>query len=85
MVFRIRIALLRHAISAEQKDENAIFGVNVRPCRSVAWQRPAVHKGRCGFDFRIAVPEAATSSLVAVVATVYRAVGFHRVRPQNAI
>jgi hypothetical protein len=43
--------------------------------RGLAWQRPAVHRCRCRFDLRIAVPEAAISDLVAINALIYRAVG----------
>lgn len=42
----------------------------------LAWQRPAVHKCRCGLDFRNLTPESAESDLVAINAAIYRAAGF---------
>ena len=44
--------------------------------RRLAWQRPSVHKCRCGLDLRTLPPEAATSDLVAINAEIYRAAGF---------
>ena len=44
--------------------------------RKLAWQRPAVHKCRCGLDFRNLAPEAADSDLVAINWEIYRAAGF---------
>src|SRR5271157_4440854 len=44
--------------------------------RRVAWRRPAVHKCRCGLDFRDLTPKAADDSLVAIHAAIYRAAGF---------
>ena len=44
--------------------------------RRVAWRRPAVHKCRCGLDFRDLAPKAAGDSLVAIHAAIYRAAGF---------
>ena len=43
--------------------------------RSLAWQRPAVHECRCGFDLRTVVPEAAGADLVAINAAIYKAAG----------
>ena len=44
--------------------------------RKLAWQRPAVHKCRCGLDFRKLAPVAADSDLVAINWAIYRAAGF---------
>ena len=44
--------------------------------RRVAWQRPSVHKCRCGLDLRDLAPEPADSDLVAINAAIYRAAGF---------
>ena len=44
--------------------------------RKLAWQRPAVHKCRCGLDFRNLAPVAADSDLVAINWAIYRAAGF---------
>ena len=41
--------------------------------RKIAWERPAVHKCRCGFDFRETNAEPADPDLVAINAIVYRA------------
>ena len=41
--------------------------------RGIAWERPAVHKCRCGFDLREISPGPADSDLVAINAIVYRA------------
>jgi hypothetical protein len=41
----------------------------------LAWQRPAVHKCRCGLDLRTVPPEAAAADLVAINAVIYRATG----------
>lgn len=43
--------------------------------RRVAWRRPAVHKCRCGLDFRDLTSEAADDNLVAIHEAVYRAAG----------
>jgi TniQ len=43
--------------------------------RKTGWERPAVHKCRCGFDFREASPEPADADMLAVTAIVYRAAG----------
>jgi len=43
--------------------------------RGLVWQRPAVHKCRCGLDFRTVTPDAATDDLVAINAVIYRAAG----------
>ena len=42
----------------------------------VAWQRPSVHKCRCGLDLRTLTADAATPDLVAINAAIYRAAGF---------
>jgi hypothetical protein len=44
--------------------------------RRLAWQRPSVHKCRCGLDLRNLTAEAATSDLVAINAAIYKAAGF---------
>jgi hypothetical protein len=44
--------------------------------RRLAWQRPAVHKCRCGFDLGTLIPETASRDLVAINAAIYRAAGF---------
>jgi hypothetical protein len=44
--------------------------------RRLAWQRPSVHKCRCGLDLRTVNAEAATPDLVAINAVIYRAAGF---------
>ena len=44
--------------------------------RRLAWQRPSVHKCRCGFDLRTLTADAATPDLVAINAAIYRAAGF---------
>ena len=44
--------------------------------RRLAWQRPSVHKCRCGLDLRTLTAEAATPDLVAINAAIYRAAGF---------
>lgn len=44
--------------------------------RRLAWQRPAVHKCRCGCDFRNFAPETADRDLLAINAAIYRAAGF---------
>jgi TniQ len=44
--------------------------------RRITWERPAVHKCRCGFDVREISPEPADSDLVAISAIVYRAAQF---------
>jgi hypothetical protein len=41
--------------------------------RKVAWERPAVHKCRCGVDFRQLGAESADPDLVAINAIIYRA------------
>ena len=43
--------------------------------RRVAWERPAVHKCRCGVDFRQSGAEPADPDLVAINAIIYRAAG----------
>ena len=43
--------------------------------RRVAWERPAVHKCRCGVDFRQFGAEPADPDLVAIDAIIYRAAG----------
>jgi len=40
--------------------------------RSLAWQRPAVRKCRCGLDLRTVPPESATGDLVAINAVICR-------------
>ena len=44
--------------------------------RRLAWQRPSVHKCRCGLDLRALTAEAATPDLVAINAAIYKAAGF---------
>ncbi len=44
--------------------------------RRLAWQRPAMHKCRCGLDFRKLTAGAATPDLVAINAAIYKAAGF---------
>ena len=44
--------------------------------RRLAWQRPFVHKCRCGLDLRTITAEAATRDLVAINAAIYMAAGF---------
>jgi hypothetical protein len=44
--------------------------------RRLAWQRPSVHKCRCGLDLRTLTADAATPDLVAINAAIYRAAGF---------
>ena len=46
--------------------------------RRLAWQRPAVHKCRCGFYLGTLIPETAGRDLVAINAAIYRAAGFPR-------
>jgi len=41
----------------------------------VAWQRPAVHKCRCGLDFRDVTPKSADPDLLAINTAIYRAAG----------
>jgi len=41
--------------------------------RRVAWERPAVHKCRCGLDFRQLIAEPADPDLVAIAAAIHRA------------
>jgi hypothetical protein len=50
------------------------------PCcgRRLAWQRLAVHKCRCGLDFRDVGIEPAGRDLLAINAAIYRATGFPR-------
>jgi hypothetical protein len=50
------------------------------PCcgRRLAWQRLAVHKCRCGLDFRDLGIEPADRDLLAINAAIYRATGFPR-------
>jgi hypothetical protein len=43
--------------------------------RRIAWERPAIHKCRCGFDLREISAEPADSDLVAINTIVYRAAG----------
>jgi len=43
--------------------------------RKTGWERPAVYKCRCGFDFREVSPEPADPDMLAVTAIVYRAAG----------
>ena len=44
--------------------------------RKIAWERPAVHKCRCGLDFREVSSEPADPGLVAINAIVFRAAKF---------
>jgi hypothetical protein len=44
--------------------------------RKLAWQRPSVHKCRCGLDLRALTAEAATPDLVAINAAIYKVAGF---------
>jgi hypothetical protein len=44
--------------------------------RKLGWQRPSVHKCRCGLDFRNLAPEVADRDLVVINAAIYRAAGF---------
>ncbi len=44
--------------------------------RRLAWQRPSVHKCRCGLDLCTLTAEAAEPDLVAINAAIYRAAGF---------
>lgn len=44
--------------------------------RRLAWQRPSVHKCRCGLDLRALTAEAATPDLVAINAAIYKAARF---------
>jgi hypothetical protein len=44
--------------------------------RRLAWQRPSVHKCRCGLELCTLTAEAATPDLVAINAAIYRAAGF---------
>jgi hypothetical protein len=44
--------------------------------RRLAWQRPSVHRCRCGLDLCTLTAEAATPDLVAINAAIYRAAGF---------
>jgi len=44
--------------------------------RKIAWERPAVHKCRCGLDFRQVSSEPADPGLVAINAMVFRAAKF---------
>jgi hypothetical protein len=44
--------------------------------RRLAWQRPTVHKCRCGLDLCTLTAEAATPDLVAINAAIYKAAGF---------
>ena len=44
--------------------------------KKLTWQRPAVHKCRCGLDFRNLAPAPANRDLVAISAAIYRAAGF---------
>jgi TniQ len=44
--------------------------------RRLAWQRPSVHKCRCGLDLRALTAEVATPDLVAINAAIYKAAGF---------
>lgn len=44
--------------------------------RKLAWQRLAVHRCRCGLDFRDVAPEPSNKELVAINAGIYRAAGF---------
>ncbi len=48
--------------------------------RHLAWQRLAVHKCRCGLDFRDLVIDPADRDLVAINTAIYRAAGFPRGR-----
>ena len=50
------------------------------PCcgRRLAWQRLAVHKCRCGLDFRDVGIEPAGRDLLAINSAIYRAAGFSR-------
>jgi hypothetical protein len=41
--------------------------------RQIAWERPAVHKCRCGFELRKSTPEPADPDLVAINAILFRA------------
>ncbi|PYS49292.1 MAG: hypothetical protein DMG13_23725, partial [Acidobacteria bacterium] len=52
--------------------------INVCPAcnRRLTWQRSAVHKCRCGFDFRNFIPETVDRDLVAIHAVIHRAAGF---------
>ena len=52
--------------------------VNLCPAcnRRLAWQRSAVHRCRCGFDFRNLIPETADRDLVAIHAVIHRVAGF---------
>jgi hypothetical protein len=44
--------------------------------RKITWERPAVHKCRCGLDFRQVSSEPADSGLVAINAIIFRAAKF---------
>jgi hypothetical protein len=44
--------------------------------RRLAWERPSVHKCRCGVDLRTATAKVATPDLVAINAAIYRAARF---------
>jgi hypothetical protein len=44
--------------------------------RKIAWERPAVHKCRCGLDFRQVSSEAADPGPVAINTIVFRAAKF---------
>ena len=54
-------------------------GVLINQCpaceRKLAWERPAVHQCRCGFDFRDLVAEPADKDLIAINAAICRAAG----------
>ena len=43
--------------------------------RKTGWERPAVYKCRCGFDFREVSPEHADPDMLAVTAIIYRSAG----------
>jgi hypothetical protein len=45
--------------------------------RKVVWERPAVHRCRCGIDFRQLSAESADPDLVAINAIIYRRPGPH--------
>ncbi len=46
--------------------------------KKLIWNRPAVHKCRCGADLRTATPEAANSTLLAINTAIYSAAAFRR-------
>src|SRR6266567_8299706 len=52
--------------------------VNLCPTckRKLDWQRRAIHRCRCGFDFRNLIPETADRDLVAIHTVMHRAAGF---------